>query len=93
MSIKGTWAYNNGKRMMSEAESRQKDSIHEFDFIEDREGNLAYAERRMDDRGRYYLSIKVYANRAQANRQIEKLKEHGYNVRISEKHPFKIIKL
>ena len=93
MSIKSTWAYNNGKRMMSEAESRQKDSIHEFDFIEDREGNLAYAERRMDDRGRYYLSIKVYANRAQANRQIEKLKEHGYNVRISEKHPFKIIKL
>jgi len=79
--------------MMAEAKTNQKNGIPEFDFIEDREGNLSYAERRMDDRGRYYLSIKVYANRAQANRQIEKLKEHGYNVRISEKHPFKIIKL
>lgn len=93
MSIKSTWAYNNGKRMVSEAESRQKNSVPKFDFIEDREGNLAYAERRRDDRGRYYLSIKVHANRAQANRQIERLKEHGYNVRVSEKHPFKIIKL
>lgn len=93
MSIKSTWAYNNGKRMISEAESRQKNSVPEFDFMKDREGNLAYAERRRDDRGRYYLSIKGYANRAQANRQIEKLKEYGYNVRISEKHPFKIIKL
>jgi len=77
--------------MMAEAKTNQKNGIPEFDFIEDREGNLAYAERRKDDRGRYCLFIKGYANRAQANRQIEKLKEHGYNVRVSEKHPFKII--
>lgn len=91
MSIKSTWAYNNGKRMVSEAESRQRDSVPEFDFIEDRHGNLSYAERRRDDRGRYYLSIKTCANRAQANRVAERLSGQGYNVTISYGHPFKII--
>ena len=91
MAINSNWAYLNGKRMMAEAKTNQKNGIPEFDFIEDREGNLEYAERRKDDRGRYYLCIKGYANRTQANRLAERLSGQGYNVTISHEHPFKII--
>lgn len=80
--MKASWAYNNGKRMMREAEENMDSSIPNNGWIE-RNGVLMYAEKKYGK-----LWVKTYANRTQANRKAEKIG----GCHVSSDHPFKIIK-
>lgn len=76
--MKSTWAYKNGKKIMAES---MGNDCPKFGFV-----NGKYAERYGDR-----LLIKVYANRTQCQKKIEKLKADGIECHISTRHPFTIL--
>jgi len=85
MGLKSSWAYNNGKRM--DAEVKESLRAEKTGWVK-RGGTYLYAERNKYDESK--LMVKTYANKKQANKKIDELKELGFDAFISNKHPYTV---
>ena len=87
--MKSSWAYNNGKRQMKEAASKDAPTTGWIKTGKIEAGDLfRYAERNKHDRSK--LVVKTYANKTQALQKIKDLKDIGINCWLILNYPFVI---
>ena len=85
--MKSTWAYRNGKRQMNEVKDSFK--INPRGFVEKKIAGDTYYFYAEAYNGK--LMVKVYANKKQANKVIERLQSEGVDFWLKSGHPFVVV--
>ena len=88
--MKSSWAYNNGKREMNRVNEFLKAPSRGWVEIGKIEAGILYRYAERNKHSPTKLTVKTYANKKQAQKMLNKLREEGVDCWFNIKWPFVI---